>query len=305
MSRSEVRFQNSIQKYFLLIGAFVLAAFIGSLWLGWTLSLLLLGVGAMITSISLNMSPERILRWQKARKLDRYYQVKLYQLVNALARRAGLQYSPDIYLVPNQVPNAFALGSKERPVIGITSGLVNVLNERELSGVLAHEISHIKNNDLLIKGLASSFGNLTNTLSWIGRILLLFTIPMMLLGIETLSLGAILLLVFSPALNILLQLGLSRSMEYLADHDAAMITQDPMGLASALHQIENLSTSWWTRFWKPAVTHSSDEWLRSHPDTQKRISKLRSLAGKSNQKHVSQPRIHRNYYWGNGNYLMQ
>ena len=304
MSSSEVRFQNSIQKYFLLIGAFVLAAFIGSLWLGWTLSLLLLGVGAMVTTISLNMAPERILRWQKARKLDRYYQAELYQLVNHLARRAGLKYSPDVYLVPGQVPNAFALGSKERPMIGITSGLVNVLNERELSGVLAHEISHIKNNDLLIKGLASSFGNLTNTLSWIGRVLLLFTIPMILLGIETFSLGAILLLIFSPALNILLQMGLSRSMEYLADHDAAMITQDPMGLASALHRIENLSTPWWTRFWKPAVTYSSVEWLRSHPDTQKRISKLRALAGIPHQMHVSQPRVHRNYYWGNGNYLM-
>lgn len=304
MSSSEVRFQNSIQKYSLLIGAFALAAFIGSLWLGWMLSLLLLGVGAVITTISLSLSPERILRWQKARKLDRYYQAELYQLVNHLARRAGLQYSPDVYLVPSQVPNAFALGSKERPMIGITSGLVNVLSERELSGVLAHEISHIKNNDLLVKGLAGSFGNLTNTLSWIGRILLLFAIPLMLVGVEILSLGAILLLIFSPALNILLQLGLSRSMEYLADHDAAIITQDPMGLASALHRIERLSTPWWARFWRPAVTQASGEWLRSHPDTQKRISKLRLLSGQTHQIPVSQKRIHRNYYWGNGNYLM-
>lgn len=304
MSHSESRAQNSVQKYLLLIGAFALAAAIGSLWLGWTLALILLGVGAIVTTFSLNMAPQQILRWQKAQKLDRYYQSNLYQLVNHLARRAGLHYSPDVYLVNSRMPNAFALGSKEQPIIGITSGLVNLLNERELSGVLAHEISHIKNNDLLFKGLATSFGNLTNTLSWIGRLLLLFAIPMLLLGLETISLGAILLLIFSPILNVLLQMGLSRSIEYLADHDAAMITQDPMGLASALHRIENMGRPWWAQFWKPALSQASNEWLRSHPETEKRIARLRLLAGQSKKPHIAKSYAQHDYFRRNGSYLI-
>lgn len=304
MSHSEARAQSSIQKYALLFGAFGLAAAIGSIWLGWTLTLMLLGVGALITTFSLSMAPQQILRWQRAQKLDRYYQSELYQLVNHLARRAGLQYSPDVYLVNSQVPNAFALGTKEQPIIGITSGLVKVLNERELSGVLAHEISHIKNNDLLFKGLATSFGNLTNTLSWVGRLLLLFAIPMLLLGLETISIGAILLLIFSPLLNVLLQMGLSRSMEYMADHDAAVITGDPMGLASALHRIENIGRPWWAQFWKPALSQASNEWLKSHPETEKRISRLRLLAGRSNHQHVRRSTQQSDYFMRSGNYLI-
>ncbi len=305
MSHSEVRALSTIQKYALLSGAFGLAAAIGSLWLGWTLTLFLLGVGALITLFSLNMAPQQILRWQRAQKLDRYYQSELYQLVNHLARRAGLRYSPDVYLVHNRVPNAFALGSKEQPIIGITSGLVNALNERELSGVLAHEISHIKNNDLFFKGLATSFGNLTHTLSWVGRLLLLFAIPMLLMGIETISLWAIILLIFSPLLNVLLQMGLSRSMEYLADHDAAMITGDPMGLASALHRIENIGRPWWAQFWKPALSQASNEWLRSHPETDKRIARLRLLAGQPGRTAGRRSLPQRDFFWGNGTYLMR
>ncbi len=277
MSDSEIRANNTFQKYALLIGAFGLAAFLGSLWLGLTLTLAVLGMGALITTFSMQMAPQQILRWQRAKRLDRFYHADLYQLINRLAHRAGLIYSPEIYLVGSRVPNAFAVGTKEKPVIGMTTGLVNMLSERELSGVLAHEISHIKNNDLLVKGLALSFGNLTNTLSWVGRLLLLFALPMFLLGSETISLGAILLLILSPGLNALLQLGLSRSMEYLADHDAALITKDPLGLASALQRIDRLSRPWW-RAWNPVASQASTDWLRSHPKTEKRIERLRTLA---------------------------
>ena len=305
MSHSDIRAQSSFQKYALLFGAFGLAAAIGSIWLGWTLTLLLLAVGAVITTFSLQMAPKQILRWQRAQKLDRYYQWELYQLINRLAQRAGLSHSPDVYLVNSRVPTAFALGSKERPIIGITSGLINVLNERELSGVLAHEISHIKNNDLLVKGLATSFGNLTNTLSWVGRLLLLLSVPMMLMGIETVSFWAILVLIISPVFNVLLQMGLSRSMEYLADHDAALITQDPMGLATALYRIETLSRPWWARFWQPAMAQTSAEWLRSHPETSKRIAKLKALVGSSGSIPIRRPMPKSDYFWDQGSFMFR
>ncbi len=273
---TEHRDRNNLQKYALLIGAFALAAVIGSAWMGWPLTLGLLVGGAVLVSFSLNMAPQQILKWQGARKLDRYYYSELYETVNALARRAGLTYSPELYIVRNQVPNAFALGSKDRPIIGMTTGLISMLGERELQGVLAHEISHIKNNDLFIKGLALSFGNLTNTLSFVGRIMLLFTLPLLLMGIETISFMAVLALIFSPTLNVLLQLGLSRTMEFVADHDAAEITRDPLGLASALQRIDMRGRRWWQSL--NPVNYRSSDWLKSHPDTNKRIERLKQLA---------------------------
>ena len=269
------RDQNTFIKYTLLVGVFLLSAFIGSIWIGWNLTIIILGIGAVISVLSINVAPSKLLKWRGARKLDRYYNADLYELVNRLAKNAGLSYSPDIYYINSNVPNAFALGTKEEPVVGITRGLVSLLNQRELKGVIAHEISHIKNNDLFIKGLALGFGNLTNTLSTIGKILLILMFPLYLFGVETISLFAVAILIFSPILNILLQLGISRSMEFLADYDASVITGDPMGLASALNRIDSLNRPWWSVF-SPIRSNSSD-WLRSHPKTSDRIEKLRAM----------------------------
>jgi heat shock protein HtpX len=224
----------------------------------------------------MNLAPSRILRWQGAVKLNKYQQVELNDMVNQLASRAGLSNPPELYMVKNKVPNAFALGTKEKPVIGISIGLVSLLNQRELQGVLAHEISHIKNNDLFVKGLALSFGNLTNTLSTIGKFLLLLALPLYLMGIVSIPLFALILLLFSPVLNILLQLGLSRSMEFLADYDAGTITGDPMGLGLALLKLESLSKPWWRTL--NHMTYKSSNWLSSHPETGKRIERLHEMA---------------------------
>lgn len=267
---------NNLRKYTLLFSVFALAAIIGSLWIGMNLTLWILGLGALLSIYSINLAPSRILKWQGATKLDMFYYSELYDTIHQLASRAGLSRAPDLYIVKSKVPNAFALGTKEKPVIGFSQGLVSLLSQRELQGVMAHEISHIKNNDLFIKGLALSFGNLTNTLSTIGKILLFLSLPFYLMGVEFISILALLLLVLSPMLNILLQLGLSRSMELLADYDAASLTGDPLGLASALNRIETISRPWW-KILSPGMYTSSD-WLSSHPETRKRIEKLRTVA---------------------------
>ncbi|MEM9324265.1 MAG: zinc metalloprotease HtpX [Bacteroidota bacterium] len=274
--RERIREKNTVQKYALVTGVFGLAAWLGSYWLGWPMALLLLLIGAAVSNYALKIAPERVLRWQGARHMDRHRYADLYQRVNRMASRAGLRYSPELYLVQSKVPNAFALGSKDRPVIGMTWGLARMLPERELDGVLAHEISHIKNNDLQVKSLAMSFGHMTTTLSFVGRFALLLTVPMMLMGVHVFSFWAILALIFSPALNTLLQLGLSRTMEFLADQDAAELTADPLGLASALRRIDTASRPWWRSL--SAVPYQSSDWLKSHPDTKKRIAQLEEMA---------------------------
>ncbi|HAP65235.1 MAG TPA: hypothetical protein DCR93_39070 [Cytophagales bacterium] len=258
------------------------------MWLGWTLTSWILGIGALITLYSLRRNPAKILRWQGAVKLDPYYHADLYQMVKNLAHRAELSRVPDVYLMKSRSANAFAVGSEENPVVGVSQGLLQALDYREIEGVLAHEISHIKNNDLYVKGLAASFGNLTHTLSWIGKILLFLSVPLFLLGMNPIPLWPLLLLALSPTLNLLLQLGLSRSMEYLADLDAAVLTGDPMGLASALQRIERMSRPWWWGQWQPMASQSAD-WLRSHPNTRTRIERLAEMQGQKPVSDRAQP----------------
>lgn len=269
------RISNNIQKYAWLVGAFALATWLGSLWMGLELTLWILGIGGVITAFSMSRVPTQLLRWQGASKLDRYQYGQLYDMVNELARKASLTVFPDLYLLKSNQPNAFAMGTKKQPIIGLSIGLINNLSRRELQGVIAHEISHIKNNDLFVKGMARSFGNLTNTLSWVAKFLLIFAIPMFIFGMN-IPIWPLLLLAFMPTINYLLQQGLSRSMEFLADHDAADLTKDPLGLASALHKIENLSRPWWSQF--NPVAYRSNDWLSSHPNTKKRIEKLKDLS---------------------------
>ncbi|MEO1051436.1 MAG: zinc metalloprotease HtpX [Bacteroidota bacterium] len=266
------RFVNSINKYLLLTSVFVLAAVIGSLWLGWGLTILMLAIIGGFMIFTPELSPQVMLKWQKAQQISPYQYPDLYNRVAHLARRAKLPKMPALYLIPKRQLNAFAIGSKEKPIIGVTAGLLSYLSERQLYGVLAHEISHIKNNDLSIKRIAYMFGNFTKTLSFVGRVLLILNLPLILLGYSPISLLAILALIFSPALNLLLQLGLSRTMEFLADHDAAALTDDPIGLASALKRISDAHKPWW-RWWQQPQVQSAD-WLSSHPNTEARIDKL-------------------------------
>ncbi len=272
------RKKMNFQKNVLFIAVFLLAATIGVLWLGWLSTFIVLVIFAVFTFYSLRISPFQILKWHKAVPLSRYAYTELYQIVDDLARGAQLEKAPQLFLIKSKAINAFALGNKQQSAIGVTHKLMQVLTRDELAAVLAHEISHIKNNDLLVKGLAVSFGRFTHGLSLVGRILLILSIPMYLIGYPLFSLAPVLFLVFSPLLNVLLQMGISRRMEFAADHDAAELTRDPLALASALEKIEKLRRPWWTDFY--SVRYNSMEWLKSHPGTKKRVEKLQRLAAK-------------------------
>lgn len=278
--KEKYRLQNIFNKYLLLISILSLALILGAMWLGWEVTLWFIGISSILFILAPKASPKLIMRWQSATKINTHNYPDLHNLIYTLASRAGLKVFPEIYFIPKNNINAFAIGTKSKPVLGITAGLIRLLNDRQLAGVLAHEISHIKNNDLFFKNLAHSFGNFANSLSLIGRILLIINLPLLFLGYETISWVAILLLIFTPFIIMLLQMALSRSMEYLADSDAGEITGDPHGLASALQRIDDAQRPWW-HLWQPNV--KSNEWLSSHPETKKRIQKLISTGGSEHQ----------------------
>jgi Zn-dependent protease with chaperone function len=237
----------------------------------------LLFFGVILALLNPVASPWLVLRLYRARPLRPTEAPELYAAVTELARRAELLAVPSLYYVPSQMVNAFAVGSRREAAVAVTDGLLRALSLREIIGVLAHELSHIRNNDLRVMGLADLMSRLTNMLSLFGQLLLFVNLPLMLAPGVQVSWWAILLLIFAPHLSLLAQLGLSRTREYDADLNAAALTGDPEGLASALAKIERRQRRL-LDFLFPGRGLPEPSWLRTHPPTEERIRRLLAFA---------------------------
>ena len=201
---------------------------------------------------------------------------ELWRVIQTLAERSGLPAIPALHYVPSPVVNAFAVGNRRHSAIALSDGLLRSLSLREIAGVLAHETAHIAYDDLRVMGLADSVSRLTSLFALAGQILLLLSLPMLMLGEATLNWLALAVLIFSPYLALLAQLGLSRVREFDADLSAVQLTKDPLGLASALVKIEQFTNTW--RAWlMPGWGNPEPSWLRTHPATEERIRRLASL----------------------------
>jgi len=217
------------------------------------------------------------MRMYRAEKLLPEDAPSLYQHMALLAKRAGLRRIPDIYFLPSPVMNAFAVGSQRQSAIGLTSGLLKALNNEELSGVLAHEISHIRSNDIWVMGIADLFSRITSILSLIGQVLVFINLPLILYGQVAINWWAILLLIFAPNISALAQLALSRTREFDADLKAAKLIGNPTPLVSALTKIEGAQGHWFERIMRPNQRVLEPSILRTHPRLEERIQRLMEL----------------------------
>lgn len=226
--------------------------------------------------------PELLMRMYRARRVVPQPGDQLSEIVDVLSERAGLPARPQLYVVPSMALNAFAAGKPEHAAIAITEGLLRQLTLREIAGVLAHEISHIRNNDLWVMGVADAFTRFTQSMSYVAIFLAMLNVLAVLQGEQYASWLAIAFLYMAPMLSNLLQLALSRAREYDADLEGAQLTGDPLGLASALKRIEDHTGRLWEDVMLPApgrrVVYPSV--LRSHPTTEDRIRRLVALTSK-------------------------
>ena len=277
------KLRNMVQSALILGGMALLVAICGYILFGpWGL----VGVAMAVTVALLfgsRLSSTMVLRMYKAQPLSPRQLPEVFRIVEHLSRRAGLDHVPKLYYVPSAMMNAFAVGRQDDAVIGVTDGILRALNLRELTGVLAHEMSHIRNNDVWLMGMADLAGRMTRTMSLFGMGLVLFSVPMWLQGGSLVSFVLILLLVFAPQLTTLLQLALSRAREFDADLDAAGLTNDPAGLSSALAKLERQQRSHWEQILMPGHKLPEASLLRSHPPTKERIARLSSLYEDSSQ----------------------
>jgi heat shock protein HtpX len=269
---------NWLHTMLLLGGLVLIVALIGWLLAGGAGLFWAVILGGLSLIFGQQISPQLVLRMYRARPLAPHEAPKLYEIVQELARRAGLRTVPTLYYVPSRILNAFAVGTKQDPAIGVTDGLLRALNLRELSGVLAHEMSHISNNDMRVMRIADAASRITSLFSSFGKLLLFLNLPLLLMGAATISWWAVLLLIFAPLLSGLLQLALSRTREFDADLDAVQLTGDPVGLASALHKLERYSLNLWQQILAPGYRVPDPSILRTHPHTKDRIERLMQLA---------------------------
>ena len=249
-------------------------AFLGINGVIWALTFFVLAfvMGRRVTT-------QMIMRFYRARPLVWQEAPDLFRMIQDLAQRADLPKVPRLYYLPSGALNAFATGDPKDPAIAVTAGLMRNVSARELAGILAHEISHIRNRDLELSRLTQFMDRMTQMFIFAAQILIFFNIPALVQGAEVpFSWWGILLMFVAPYLSKGLQMAISRTRELDADLEAVRLTGDPNGLANALERIEWLNRGGMGQWFRPRRKVRIPSWLMSHPSTKYRVARLRKLA---------------------------
>ena len=270
-----------------------LLLFIGNLIGGQTGVVIAFIIAAVMNFMSYWFSDKIVLSMYRAKEISREEAPWLHEIVEDLARRAEIP-KPPIYLVPMEQPNAFATGrGPGHAAVAVTRGILEILDQEELRGVLAHELAHIKNRDVLIASIAATIaGAISMIVNWL-QWALIFGFGRDEENNNPLSLvGSILLIIITPIIAAIIQMAISRSREYLADETGAYICGCPLALASALEKIHNYVTQVPAHvnegtshlfIENPLKGEGLMELLSTHPSTEKRIARLVELARKMGQ----------------------
>lgn len=274
---SQHAWRNRLQSSLLLIVMAGFTTLLGYLLWGGNGILILLLICTIGVVFIPTYSPWLMMRMYGAEPIATHQAPALWAVLKQLSERASLASIPVLFYIPSQAPNAFAMGSKNRSMIAISDGLLRRLTLNELASVIAHEVSHIRSDDLWIMGLADMFSRTTTLLSLIGQFFLVITLPMLLVADVAINWFVIVLLILAPVISMLTQQALSRTREFDADLNAARLMGDPDGLATALLKLENYQTGWLTRIFMRGHRNSAPSSLRSHPLTQERVARLMEL----------------------------
>ena len=273
--------RNLAHSLLLLAGLGTIVA--GASFLLWGMAGVVAAAVGLVAAYALtpHVPPDAVMRIYSAERLTPDHGGPLWRIMAELSARAELPAPPALYVIPSSTLNAFATGTPERSAIALTEGLLRRLTTREIANVLAHETSHIRNNDLRVMGLADILTRFTQSLSYAAVALAMVNLFALANGDRPMPWLPIVLLYLAPALSSLMQLGLSRAREFDADREAAMLTGDPVGLASALRRLEHYTGHFWEDLMMPVPARRIPQpsLLRSHPPTEERVSRLLALTG--------------------------
>ncbi len=232
---------NTFKTAFLLTLLTLLLMFIGRVFGGQNGMILALGLAVVMNFVSYFYSDKIALAMYRAQPVTREQLPRAYEIVERLTQKIGIPM-PKIYVIPNESPNAFATGrNPSHASVAVTEGILNLLNDEELEGVLAHELGHVNNRDILISSVAATIAGAITMLASMGRWAMIFG------GMGSRDerrgggIGALFMLILAPIAASLIQFAVSRSREYQADATGAHFTGNPYALASALAKLDAYS----------------------------------------------------------------
>lgn len=277
---------NSLKTIVLFAVLTAIFMFIGGLVGGFYGMLIALGVAVAMNFGAYWYSDKMVLRMYNAQEVSPSQAPELFQMVQRLATREQLPM-PRVYIIPEAAPNAFATGrNPHNAAVAVTEGILQLLTPAELEGVVAHELGHIKNRDILVSTIAGTMAGAVSMLAQFA-----YFIPFGSSDDDDAvnPLAALAGLIFAPVAATLVQLAISRSREFGADAIGARATGNPHALASALRKIENYSRQVPLRSGDPATAHlffinpfkgaTFARLFSTHPATEDRIARLEEIAG--------------------------
>ncbi|MFH1060509.1 MAG: zinc metalloprotease HtpX, partial [Pseudomonadota bacterium] len=255
---------------------------------------------ALILAAAMNFfsywySDKIVLSMYHAQPVDPAQAPQLHAMVAELAQTAGLPM-PRVYIIAEDTPNAFATGrDPDHAVVAVTSGILRILSPRELRGVLAHELAHVKDRDILISSVAATIAGAIMVLANLARWSAFLGGGRSddedhgggVLGVV----GMLFMAILAPVAAMLVQMAVSRSREYLADHEGALMARDPEALALALGKLEQANQAQPMPDANPQTAHlfivnplsggSMMSLFSTHPPLAERIARLRAMTGGS------------------------
>jgi len=230
---------NTFKTAFLLTALTLLLMFIGQYFGGQNGMMLALAFAAVMNFVSYFFSDKIALAMYRAQPVTREQLPRAYEIVERLTQKIGLPM-PKIYVIPTESPNAFATGrNPSHASVAVTHGILGLLNDEELEGVLAHELGHVGNRDILISSVAATIAGAITMLAHMGRFAMIFGGG----GRDRRGGGltALFMLIVAPIAAAMIQMAVSRSREYQADATGAHYTGNPYALASALQKLDAYS----------------------------------------------------------------
>lgn len=280
--------ENTLRTTLLLAVLTALIIFIGRLF-GGSQGMIIAFVLAVVMNIgSYWFSDKIVLAMYRAKPADEQQAPELYRIVRELASQANLPM-PRVYIIPQDTPNAFATGrNPQHAVVAVTEGILRLLTLDEIRGVLAHELGHVKNRDILISSIAATLAGVVMILANMARWAAIFG------GVRSDDneggggvIGLLVTAILAPIAAMLIQMAISRSREYLADETGAKLSHSPESLASALQKLSMASQRLPMHDARPETAHmfivnplsgkSLANLFSTHPPIEERIQRLRAM----------------------------
>jgi heat shock protein HtpX len=278
-------FGNWLKTTVLMAGIVALFGLVGAAFGGSNGMLLALAFGGAMNLFAYWYSDKLVLRMYKAREVDAASAPQFYRLVQELAQRAGLPM-PRVYLIDEAQPNAFATGrNPEHAAVAATTGILQLLSARELRGVMAHELAHVKHRDILTSTIAATVAGAISALAQFG-----FLFGGRGDGERANPFVGLIVMILAPLAAMLIQMAISRAREFEADRGGAEISGDPDALADALEKMQRYTkglpmaaaeehpATAQMMILNPLSGSGMQKLFSTHPATEVRIARLRAMA---------------------------